>query len=128
MGFIFTKNTYLSHKVDIVKLTTAKETLTGEYFAGKPVYAKIIDIGTMPNNTTKTISTGIKGAGYFWIDPSNSMVRNGGASYPIPYVDPNQVLSGIAVRIYNGGETLAVWTKTNWSGYSAFVTIKYTKS
>ena len=114
--------------MDAPRLSVNTETLTGEYFAGKPVYAKIIDIGTMPNNTTKTISTGIKGAGYFWIDPSNSMVRNGGASYPIPYVDPNQVLSGIAARIYNGGETLAVWTKTNWSGYSAFVTIKYTKS
>lgn len=124
---IDTINTYLSHKVDIVKLTSAKETFTGEYYGGKPVYAKIIDVGAMPNNATKTLNTGIKGAGYFWIDPSNSMARNGGGSYPIPYVDPNQVLSGIAARIYNGGETLAVWTKTSWSGYSAFVTIKYTK-
>ena len=114
--------------MDAPRLSVNAETLTGEYFAGKPVYAKIIDIGTMPNNTTKTISTGIKGAGYFWIDPSNSMVRNGGASYPIPYVDPNQTSSGIAARIYNGGEMLAVWTKTNWSTYSGFVTIKYTKS
>lgn len=114
--------------MDIAKLSIGGETLTGEYFGGKPVYAKIIDIGAMPNNTTKTISTGIKGAGYFWIDPSNSMVRNSGASYPIPYVDPNQALSGIAVRIYNGGETLAVWTKTSWSGYSGFVTVKYTKA
>lgn len=127
MGFIFTKNTYLSHKVDIVKLTTSKETFTGEYYGGKPVYAKIIDIETMPDNTSKTISTGIKDADYFWIDSSNSMARNGGASYPIPYVDPAQPASGIAARLYNGGETLAVWTKTNWSGYSAFVTVKYTK-
>lgn len=120
-------NTYLSHKVDIVKLTTSKETFTGEYYGGKPVYAKIIDIETMPDNTSKTISTGIKDADYFWIDSSNSMARNGGASYPIPYVDPAQPASGIAARLYNGGETLAVWTKTNWSGYSAFVTVKYTK-
>ena len=124
---IDTINTYLSHKVDIVKLTVAKETFTGEYYGGKPVYAKIIDIGAMPNNATKTISTGIKGADYFWIDTSNSMVRNGGASYPIPHADPAQSASDIAVRLYNGGGTLAVWTKTDWSGYSAFVTIKYTK-
>jgi len=113
--------------VDAPRLSVNAETLTGEYFAGKPVYAKIIDIGTMPNNTTKTISTGIKGVGYFWIDQSNSMVRNGGASYPIPHSDPAQSISDIAARLYNGGETLAVWTKTDWSGYSAFVTIKYTK-
>lgn len=55
------------------------------------------------------------------------MVRNGGASYPIPHSDPAQSISDIAARLYNGGETLAVWTKTDWSGYSAFVTIKYTK-
>ena len=113
--------------MDAPRLSVNAETLTGEYFAGKPVYAKIIDIGTMPNNTTKTISTGIEGVGYFWIDPSNSMVRNGGASYPIPHADPAQSASNIAARLYNGGKTLAVWTKTNWSGYSAFVTIKYTK-
>ena len=120
-------NSKLSNKVDAPRLSVNAETLTGEYFAGKPVYAKIIDIGTMPNNTTKTISTGIKGAGYFWIDTSNSMVRNGGASYPIPHADPAQSTSDIAARLYNGGEMLAVRTKTNWSGYSAFVTIKYTK-
>lgn len=117
----------MSHKVDIVKLTTTKEAFIGEYYGGKPVYAKIIDIGAMPNNASKTISTGIKDADYFWIDPSNSMVRNGGASYPIPYIDPDQISSGIGARIYNAGNTLTVWTKTNWSGYSAFVTVKYTK-
>lgn len=121
-------NSKLSNKVDAPRLSVNAETLTGEYFAGKPVYAKIIDIGTMPNNTTKTISTGIKGAGYFWIDTSNSMVRNGGASYPIPHSDPAQSTSDIAARLYNGGETLAVWTKTDWSTYSGFVTIKYTKA
>lgn len=120
-------NSKLSNKVNAPRLSVNAETLTGEYFAGKPVYAKIIDIGTMPNNTTKTIGTGIEGAGYFWIDTSNSMVRNGGASYPIPYADPAQSASDIAVRLYDGGKTLAVWTKTDWSGYSAFVTIKYTK-
>lgn len=113
--------------MDTPRLSVNAETLTGEYFGGKPVYAKIIDIGTLPNNTTKTISTGIKDVGYFWIDSSNSMARNGGASYPIPYADPNQQLSGITARIHNGGETLAVWTKTNWSTYSGFITIKYTK-
>ena len=121
-------NSKLSNKVDAPRLSVNAETLTGEYFAGKPVFAKIIDIGTMPNSTTKTISIGIEGAGYFWIDTSNSMVRNGGASYPIPHADPAQSASDIAVRLYNGGKTLAVWTKTNWSTYSAFVTIKYTKA
>lgn len=125
---IDTINTYLSHKVDIVKLNTAKETFTGEYFAGKPVYAKIIDVGTMPSNTAKSINTGIEGAKYFWIDPGNSMIRSSGASYPLPYVDPAQTTSGVAIRLTGGGRTLVIETKTNWSSYSAFVTVKYTKA
>ena len=125
---IDTINTYLSHKVDIVKLTGAKETFTGEYYGGKPVYAKIIDVGTMPSNTAKSINTGIEGAKYFWIDPGNSMIRSSGASYPLPYVDPAQTTSEVAIRLTGGGRTLVIETKTNWSSYSAFVTVKYTKA
>lgn len=126
--YIYTRNKDLSNKIDIIKLNTSKETFTGEYYGGKPVFAKIVDIGAMPNNTTKTVSTGIDGAAYFWVDPGNSMIRSGGASYPLPYVDPSQPTSCVGARLYDGGKTLSVWTKTSWSGYSAFVTVKYTKA
>ena len=121
-------NSKLSNKVDAPRLSVNAETLTGEYFAGKPVYAKIIDVGTMPSNTAKSINTGIEGAKYFWIDPGNSMIRSSGASYPLPYVDPAQTTSGVAIRLTGGGRTLVIETKTNWSSYSAFVTVKYTKA
>lgn len=105
----------------------AGEVLTGETFASKPVYQRLVDIGALPNSTQKTVSTGITGAGYVWIDPTYSMAFNAGASYPLPYNDPKVPANGITARITSNGASVIVHTGSNWSGYSAFVSIKYTK-
>lgn len=83
------------------------ETFTGQYLNSKPIYQKMIDVGALPNNTTKSISTGITGADYAWIDMENSFAFNSGASYPIPYVDPKTVANSIGVRITSNGATVA---------------------
>lgn len=105
----------------------AGEVLTGETFASKPVYQRLVDIGALPNSTQKTVSTGITGADYVWIDPTYSMAFNAGASYPLPYNDPKVPANGITARITSNGASVIVHTGSNWSGYSAFVSIKYTK-
>ena len=110
---------------DVSKATG--EVLTGETFVERPVYQKLIDIGTLPNNTEKTVSTGISNAHYVWIDPTYSMVFNPGASYPLPYNDPKNVSNGITARITSNGTSVTVTTGANWSSYSAFVAVKYTK-
>lgn len=103
------------------------EVLTGETFAGKPVYQRLVDIGVLPNNTSKTINTGITNAYYFWVDPTYSMVFSGGAGYPLPYVDPANVANSIGVRIIANGQSIVVSTHANWSTYAGFVAVKYTK-
>lgn len=103
------------------------ETFTGQYLNSKPIYQKMISVGVLPNNTTKSISTGITGADYIWVDMENSFAFNHGASYPIPYVDPKTVANSIGVRITNNGATVIVSTGTNWSTYSGGITLRYTK-
>lgn len=105
----------------------AGEVLTGETFAGKPVYMRLVDIGVLPNNTSKTINTGITNAYYFWVDPTYSMAISGGAGYPLPYVDPANVANSIGVRIIANGQSIVVSTHANWSTYAGFVAVKYTK-
>ena len=105
----------------------AGEILTGETFGGKPVYMRLVDIGVLPNNTSKTINTGITNAYYFWIDPTYSMVISGGAAYPLPYVDPNNVANSIAARIIANGQQVVITTYSNWSTYAGFVAVRYTK-
>lgn len=107
--------------------TGAGEILTGETLASKPIYMRFVDIGVLPNNTSKTINTGITNADYFWIDPTYSMVIAGGAGYPLPYVDPNNVANSIAARLIAHGQQAVITTHANWSTYAGFVAVKYTK-
>ena len=121
-------NGKLEKKTDTTTLGFGvSETFTGQYLNSKPIYQKMISVGALPNNTTKSISTGITGADYIWVDMENSFAFNSGASYPIPYVDPKTVANSIGVRITNKGATVIVSTGTNWSTYSGGITLRYTK-
>lgn len=127
-GSLAELNGKLEKKVDATTLGFGiSETFTGQYLNSKPIYQKMINIGVLPNNTTKSISTGITGADYIWVDMENSFAFNHGASYPIPYVDPKTVANSIGVRITNNGATVIVSTGTNWSTYSGGITLRYTK-
>lgn len=117
----------IGNKIDKYNVNASNEVLTGETFAGKPVYQRLVDIGVLPNNTSKTINTGITNAYYFWIDPTYSMVIAGGAGYPLPYVDPDNVANSIAARLIAHGQQVVITTRTNWSTYAGFVAVKYTK-
>lgn len=121
-------NGKLEKKTDTTTLGfEVSETFTGQYLNSKPIYQKMISVEVLPNNTTKSISTGITGADYIWVDMENSFAFNHGASYPIPYVDPKTVANSIGVRITNNGATVIVSTGTNWSTYSGCITLRYTK-
>lgn len=121
-------NGKLEKKVDATTLGfEISETFTGQYLNSNPIYQKMINIGTLPNNTTKSINTGITDANYIWINAENSFAFSGGASYPIPYVDPKAVANSIGVRITGNGTNIIVSTGTNWSSYAGLVTVKYTK-
>jgi len=127
-GSLAELNGKLEKKVDATTLGFGiSETFTGQYLNSKPIYQKMISVGVLPNNTTKSISTGITGADYIWVDMENSFAFNSGASYPIPYVDPKTVANSIGVRITNNGATVIVSTGTNWSAYSGSITLRYTK-
>lgn len=122
-------NGKLSKKVDTTTVgVEIPESFTGQYLNSAPIYQKMINIGTLPNNTTKSINTGITDSNYIWIDAENSFAFSGGASYPIPYVDPKAVANSIGVRITGNGANIIVSTGTNWSSYAGLVTVKYTKN
>lgn len=127
-GSLAELNGKLSKKVDTTTVgVEIPESFTGQYLNSAPIYQKMINIGTLPNNNTKSINTGITDANYIWIDAENSFAFSGGASYPIPYVDPKAVANSIGVRMTGYGANIIVSTGTNWSTYAGLVTVKYTK-
>lgn len=91
------------------------------------MYEKLIGIGSIPNATTKTIDTGISGAYYFWIDATYSFAFNSGACYPIPYTDPSNNKNSITARLNTNGTKLTIQTGADWTGYTGYVAVKYTK-
>ena len=118
----------LSDKVNVTALgADVVESFTGQYFNSAPIYQKMINIGTLPNDTTKSINTGITDANYIWIDAENSFAFSGGASYPIQYVDPKDVSNSIGIRIIGNGTTVIISTGANWTSYSGVITLRYTK-
>lgn len=96
---------------------------TTERYNGKVVYAKILDIGNLPNATTKTISTGVNGSKAVSIEPIIYMASGG--ITPYPFVDAK---GASMVRIFlalNG--SMYVTSFADISGASAKVKIKYVK-
>lgn len=117
----------IGNKIDKYNVNLSNEVLTGETFAGKPVYMRLVDIGALPNNTSKTVDTGITTADYFWIDPTYSIIFSAGAAYPLPYVDPTNIANSITARLIASGQQVVVTTEANWSTYTGFVAVRYTK-
>lgn len=96
---------------------------TTERHDGKIVYARMIDLGNLPNTTNKTISTGINGSKAVAIEPIIYMASGG--ITPYPFVDAK---GASMVRIYLGTNgTLYVSSFSDVSGAMGKVIIKYTK-
>lgn len=119
-------NGKLERKVDNQTLGVGREIFTGQYLQNKPIYEKMIECGSLPNKNTKTVSTGLSGLDYFWINPANSMAFNGGATYPVPFSD-NSNYNAISVRLTGNGSTITIVTANDWSGYAGIISVKYTK-
>lgn len=90
---------------------------------GEIVYARMINLGNLPNTTNKTISTGINGSKAVSIEPIIYMASGG--ITPYPFVDAK---GASMVRIYLGTNgTLYVSSFSDGSGSMGKVIIKYTK-
>lgn len=61
-----------------------------------------------------------------WIDMANSYVYYGSSSYPITYLD--YTAQNIVSSYLNfGSKKLYIMQKGNWSGYQAWIIVKYYK-
>lgn len=96
---------------------------TTERYLGKPVYVKVVDFGSMPNATTKTLSHGIANIAY----PISAYgcTKDGWTS--IPSVGVESLAEVIAVVSLTNTQ-IRVWCKDDWTTNKCYITIKYTKT
>lgn len=105
---------------------STEEHLTGrKWIDGKPTYEKTIDLGALPNNTSKSVAHNISNLSHV-VNVHGIAENSSSQALPLPYVYPPNV--NYNVGIFRNGANITAETRADVSAYSAYVTIEYTKT
>lgn len=96
---------------------------TTERFNGEPVYVKMIDFGTLPSSTSKTLSSGSTIANLVKVDTTT--LSSNGTKSSLPLFNTSGTLYA-RYHITNAG-TVVVTTFADLSSYTANFILRYTK-
>ena len=110
----------------VMEYYSTTERVIGEWIDGSPDYMKVIDIGALPSNAQKTIDiTSIGVDVILELSGFGKDVSNGDL-LPLPYVNADAATNNI--QLYASSTTIFVKDKIDFSSFSAYLIIKYTKT
>lgn len=90
---------------------------------GKPIYRKVVDLGTLPNNTTATVAHGI--SSFDTMLPFRGRAYNGSRTINLPHADTTAV--GI-VEIWVDATNINIDINQDYTQYDdAHLILEYTK-
>lgn len=118
-------NTYSAKAIDNklkTNIVIGKEVATNEYEGGKQVFAKKINIGSLPNATRKTVQTGLSNVKVIKL---HGIARDSSIQIPLPFVY-TELPSCIGIMFVNG--SLYINTGSDRTGLTGEITIHYTKN
>lgn len=84
----------------------------------------VVDIGALPNNSTKSVPANIPSESEYWISDAWCKSRTTGQVSPMPYIDASTWSNAIGITI-SASKNIAVTTKADWSAYSGKAVIAY---
>lgn len=93
---------------------------------GKPIYRKVIDIGNLPNATTKAVNSGINNISS--VTKLYGIATAGSAVIPIPDPYPGSGTYTTRMTYDTTTNQIIVSSDADRSGYSGYVIIEYTKT
>lgn len=96
---------------------------TNEFFNDSRVYKKIIDIGVLPNNTSKEVETGLTNV---TLVDMRGIATNGVITSCIPFV--SRSINVINIEAQQNNTKLYVGTNADFSAFTGTVTLEYTKN
>lgn len=106
---------------------STSETLTNMvWIDNKPIYRKVIDIGTLPSNTTKSVSANISNLGY--VTKLYGIASSGTFYITLPDTYPNGALYDVRITYDNTTGKVNVMSAFDRSAYSGYVIMEYTKT
>ena len=105
--------------------STSEVKTNATWIDGKPIYKKTIDIGTLPNATTKTVAHGISNLGLV-IKAEGFSSESSGVRITFPFSSVVSVADQVAMRFE--ATNIVITTGLNRSNFSGYVTLWYTKT
>lgn len=106
---------------------STSEQKIGIWIDGKPIYRKVIDFGSLPNATSKSVAHNISNLGFITNISGTIYHRTVTTYYPIPLQYKGND-SNYNVEIYVNNTNVAMSSNTDRSFYSAYVILEYTKT
>ena len=113
-------------------LSVGKTYSTSEYDTGKKwlngetIYGRVIDAGSLPNNSGKTIATGFLPSEYLVTNLYGICQANSVGVFPIPRASATQVSGDIDLYITSNGE-IDIQTGSDRTNLTGYVFIEYVK-
>lgn len=126
---IYIKNDYgeyeeIKPKINVI---TGVESETGLLVSGKVEYRKRIDCGTLPNNTSLVVNTGLSNVTFTRKPEGFAQLTAGGSNtMPLPYIDPRDTTASISLSIISEYR-IAIVTSQDRTSLNGFVDVFYVK-
>lgn len=104
-------------------MTLGVEYRTTERWGGKPVYVKLVNFGTMPNNTQKSIS--VSTTGVTQVIYAEGIARHSAGVTHVPL--GGHLAVAVVTEVFSTNIALTLQASTDFSAWSAMVLLKYVK-
>lgn len=109
-------------QVDDVPVYSTTETICGTWIDGETLYRKVIDFGTLPDNTIKTVNSGLNNV-LIW--HMYGIARNStGSTITIPEANGSNTIR----LVFNDSNQVEIATTYNRSSFYGYVVLEYTKT
>lgn len=116
---------YILNTINTQRSYSTTEQTTGKTWTdGKPIYRKVVDCGTLPNNAETFTDLSIQNLAT--VVSLKGMANNGAGTFlPLPYMDAS--LSN-CVQMSVANNKISIITNGNRSSFSAVAIVEYTKT
>lgn len=105
-------------------IITGVEFATNDWIDYKQVFGKRINCGALLNNGEKIVATGLNNVMYIKLE---GVAIGGTISFPINNIRPIDGISS-CIGAYMNGNNIAIQTGVDRTGYTAWITVYYTKN
>lgn len=94
----------------------------------KPIYKKVIQIDSLPNNTSTSYSTNIVNGELAMFQAYGKLSSSETTLQSFPYVSPYAGSGNVAINVDTDASNINITTFTDRTSASAFVILEYTKT